>query len=61
MQPDSNSVFGGGFNQEPRSHQADDFSGFNNHEQDAEIEVHNLVLTVPVFTFVVLHGLPFFL
>ena len=34
-----NSVFGGGFNQGPRSHQADDFSGFSNHGQDAEIEV----------------------
>jgi len=34
-----NSVFGGGFNQRQRSHQADDFSEFSNHGQDAEIEV----------------------
>lgn len=34
-----NSVFGGGFSQGPRSHQADDFSGFSDHGQDAEIEV----------------------
>ena len=35
-----NSVFGGGgFDQRQRSHQPDDFSGFNSQGQDAEIEV----------------------